>query len=84
MLQSSTSGYSKIQGSHLKKESRRPERKVSFMTDFSDDSDVEANVVEVNSSKAQDNNHCLIDSASTHVILKDKAFFWTQHVLQRK
>jgi len=62
------------QGFHSKNNDSKSKRKVSFMTDF-DDSDVETDVVEVYSNSTNDDTQCLIDSATTHVILKDKRFF---------
>lgn len=51
-------------------------KKASFMTELSDDSEMEANLVEAfTSDMADDKHHCLVDSASSHVILKDKSFF---------
>ena len=53
-----------------------PSRKVSFMTDFSDDSDSESHCVEIYSSETDAGSaHCLIDSGTTHAILNDARFF---------
>lgn len=59
-----------------KKDKGHPKsRNISFMTNLSDDSDFETEVVEVFSNEPSDAYHCLVDSATTHVILKDKRFF---------
>lgn len=55
-----------------------PTKKVSFMTDFSDDSDTEAHCIECYDSdiaEGGDGTVCVIDSATTHVILTEKRFF---------
>lgn len=68
---------SKLQSTQDKsKTSSPPERKVAFMTDFSDDDDAESHCIESFSNMTiEDEAHCLIDCATTHVILTDKRFF---------
>ena len=56
----------------------RAAKQVRFMTDFSEDSDSESHVVEVNvSTTCFGMTDCLVDSGTTHVILTDKRFFVT-------
>jgi hypothetical protein len=53
-----------------------PSRKVSFMTDLSDDSDAESHCVEIYTCETDTGStHCLIDSGTTHAILNDERFF---------
>jgi len=56
---------------------KTPGRRATFMTDFSDDSDGETHCVEVYGSTADEDEKtlCLVDCATTHVILKDRRFF---------